>query len=139
MGIERTAAAARAGAGAAVARESGPLHGSGMAASVVDGGDLHVAVIVMAIEAQVLDPQVGKAHVVVEVGQVVFECPASDLLSRAIGPAISIRHAAVTLVEPLLVLALELVVQDDVLDAGIAFEETLDFVEVRLKDVRVVL
>jgi len=105
----------------------------------VDRGDLHVAVIMMPVEAQVLDAQVGKAHVVVEVGQVVFERPPSDFFGRAIGSAVGIRDAAIALVEPLLVLTFELVVQQDVLDSGVAFEEALDLVEVRLEDVRVVL
>src|SRR6266849_6413417 len=123
MGIGRTATAAGAGAGAAVARESGPLHGSGVAASVVHGGELHIAVIVVPVETQVLDAQVGKAHVVVEVGQVVFERPTADLFSRPIGPAVGIRDAAISLVQPLLVLALDLVVQNNVLDSGVVFEE----------------
>ena len=41
--------------------------------------------------------------------------------------------------EPLLVLAFELVIEGDVLDAGAAFKKAIDLVQVRPEDLRVVL
>jgi hypothetical protein len=68
-----------------------------------------------------------------------FKCPSLDFTFRSIGPAVGIRVAAIALVEPLLVLAFELVIEGDVLDAIAAFKKAIDLVQVRLEDLRVVL
>ena len=71
-------------------------------------GDLHVAVKVMSVKVEIVDPNVRKVDVPVEVRQVVFERPALDFTLRPVRPAISIRVASIALVQPLLVLAFEL-------------------------------
>jgi len=108
-------------------------------AAVVNCGDLHVAVKVVSVQVEVVDPNVRKVDVPIEVGKLVFERPALDFTLRSVGSAIGIRVASVALVEPLLILAFELVIEGYVLDAITSLEKTLDLVQVRLEDLRVVL
>jgi hypothetical protein len=108
-------------------------------AAVVNRGDLHVAVEMMSVKVEIVDPNVRKVDVPVEVREVVFERPSFDFTLRPIGSTIGIRIASIALVEPLLILAFELVVERDVVDAIAAFKEPIDLVQVRLEDLRVVL
>ena len=59
-------------------------------------------------------------HLVIEVRQVVFVRPFLDLVRLAIGP--TTRIVPVAFVQPLLVLALELVVEDDMVDERALFD-----------------
>ncbi len=59
-------------------------------------------------------------HLVVEVRQIVFVRPFLDLSRLAIGASISIFTVAIPLVQPSLVLPLELVVENDSIDARAA-------------------
>ena len=97
-----------------------------MTAAVVNRGDLHVAVEVMSVRVEIVDPNVGEVDVPVEVRQVVFERPALDFTLGPIGSAVGIRVASIAFVEPFLVLAFELVVEGDMLDAIAAFEKSID-------------
>ena len=54
----------------------------------------------------------------VEVRQVVFAGPPFDLARITIGPSVAVWPAAVVLLQPVLILALELVVEDDPTDVG---------------------
>jgi hypothetical protein len=110
-----------------------------VSAAVVNCGDLHVAVKVVSVRVEEVDPNVRKVDVAIEVRQVVFERPALDFTLRPIRSAIGIRVAAIALVEPLLVVPFELVIEGDVLDASVAVEKAIDLVQVGLKDLRVVL
>jgi hypothetical protein len=60
---------------------------------------------------------------VIEVREVVFVRPFLDLVRLAIGPAIRIVAVPISLVEPLLVLTLELVVEFDAVNACAALRE----------------
>src|SRR5262245_50976363 len=93
----------------------------------------------MSVKVEIVDPNVRKVNVPVEVREVVFERPSFDLTLRPIGSAIGIRVASIALVEPLLILAFELVVECDVVDAIAAFKKPIDLVQVRLEHLRVVL
>src|SRR2546423_3016020 len=95
--------------------------------------------IVTAIAILVFDPQIGEVHVAVEVGEIVFVRARFDLLFIAIRTAICIRATAIALVQPLLVLTLELVVQDDAFDVGATLLQPLGFAQVRTVDLGVVL
>jgi hypothetical protein len=108
-------------------------------AAVVNRGDLHVAVEVMPVQVEIVDPNVRKVDVPVEVRQVVLECPALDFTLGPVRSAISICVAAIALVEPLLILPFEFVIEGDVLDATVAFKDAIDLVQIRLEDLRVVL
>ena len=93
----------------------------------------------MSVWVEEVDPNVWEMDMSIEVRQVVFERPALDFTLRPIGSAVGIRVAAIALVEPLLVLAFELVVESDVLDASVAVQKAIDLVQVRLEDLRVAL
>ena len=90
--------------------------GAGMGAAVVRGHDLDVLVPTPAIAILVLDAGIGKVHVTVLVGQLVLPRPPRDLLRLAIGPAVAVLLATVALVEKTLVVALQLVVENDASD-----------------------
>ena len=90
------------------------------------------------VEFLVFDPQVGKVHLLVEVRQLVFERPPRDLRLVAIGMAVVVIALTIALVQPPLIIAFELVVEDDALDARAAGAQPLRHVEVRLVDLRVV-
>jgi hypothetical protein len=62
-------------------------------------------------------------HLVIEVREVVFVRPVANLIGRAVGMSVVIVVVLVALVEPALVLALQLVVQDDALDVRAAPQE----------------
>ncbi len=113
---------AEASAPAAITREARARRRGCVAAAIVDGGDLDILVIPPAIGVFVLDAQVREMHLVIEVRQVVFVRPFLDLVRLAIGPAICIIVVSISFVQPLLVLALELVVEDDMVDARALFD-----------------
>ena len=87
-----------------------------MRTSVVLGGDLDIDVILAAVDVAILDAAVGEMDLLVEVRQVVIPRPLLDLAPVTIRPSIGVRPVPITFVEPLLVLALQLVVQPHPLD-----------------------
>jgi hypothetical protein len=139
MWIERPPALTGARGAPAITRESSSFHCCGVSAAVVDRGDLHVAMEVVSVWVEEVDPNVWEMDMSIEVRQVVFERPALDFTLRPIGSAVGIRVASIALVEPLLVLAFELEIEGHVLDAITSLEQTLDLVQVRLEDLRVML
>src|SRR5262249_46576256 len=64
-------------------------------------------------------------HLVVEVRQVMFACPVADLVRSSIGMSVVVVVVTVALVQPTLVLALELVVEHDSIDAHAALQQAL--------------
>ena len=87
-----------------------------MGAAIVRRDDLDVLALPSAIGLLVLDADVGEMDLVIEVRQVVLVRPFANLIGRAIRMAVVVVVVLVPLVEPALVLALELVVEDDALD-----------------------
>jgi hypothetical protein len=61
----------------------------------------------------VLDAVVGKVHLVVEVRQIVLARPVTDLVLVAARPAVAVRSVAVVILEELLVLALQVLLEND--------------------------
>ena len=88
--------------------------------------------------SSVLDARVGELDVPVLVRQFVFDGPAVDLVRRSIGPAVAVGSTAIALLQELLVIALELVVEDDAADHRALFAEALGLLQVRAVDLRVV-
>jgi hypothetical protein len=105
---------------------------------IVDRRHLDILVLPPPIGPFVFDPEVREVDVVIEVREVVVVGPFLDLVRLAIGPAIRIVAVPISLVQPLLVLTLELVVEDDAIDARPAVSEALGFTEVRAIDLGVV-
>ena len=108
----------------AVGGEARARHAGAVRAAIVRRDDLDVLALPAAIRLLVLDAQVREMDLVVEVRQVVFGGPLANLIRRAIRVAVVVVVVLVALVEPALVLALQLVVEDDALDVGAALEET---------------
>jgi hypothetical protein len=109
-----------------------------MGAAIVRGDDLDVFALPAAIGLLVLDADVGEVDLVIEVRQVVFVRPFANLIGRAIRMAVEVVVVLVPLVEPALVLALQLVVEDDALDVRPAVQETVLGLFVRAIDLKVV-
>ena len=105
----------------------------------MDGDDLNVLAVAAAVDLLVFNPQVGEMDLLVEVRQVVFKCPVFDLARVAIGVAVVVLALMIMLVQPLLVLALELVVQHDSFDACVTLFQALRFAFERPIDLDVVL
>jgi hypothetical protein len=96
-----------------------------MGAAIVWGDDLDVLALPAAIRLLVLDADVGEMDLVIEVRQVVLVRPFANLIRRSIRMAVVVVVVLVSLVEPALVLALQLVVEDDALDVRTAVQETV--------------
>ena len=97
----------------------------------MDRRDLDILVIPPAIGLFVFDPHVREMDLVIEVGEVVVVRPFLDLVSGAIGPPIGVAAVPISLVQPLLVLTLELVIEDHPIDACATLPEAAGFTEVR--------
>ena len=102
-----------------------------MRPAIVDGRDLDILVLPPPIGLLVFDAQVREMDLVIEVREVVVVRPFLDLMRVAIGPTIAVVTVPITLVEPLLVLTLELVVEFDAVNACAALHEALGFSQVR--------
>jgi hypothetical protein len=109
-----------------------------MSAAIVNGDDLDVDVIVAPIELFVLDPHIRKVQLLIEIGQVVLERPLCNLARVAIGMSVVVGMIAIVLMEPPLVVALELVVEHDAFDACAALLEAFGFTFVGAIDLDVV-
>ena len=108
-----------------------------MRAAVVVGRYLDVLVILTAILIAVFDAQVGKLHPIVGgVRQVVLVRPVANLIGCPVGMAVVVVAVLVPLVQPSLVFALELVVEDDALDLSAVFVQALSLAFVRSIDPR---
>ena len=107
----------------AIAGESRPRDAGAVGAAIVRRDDLDVLAIPAAIRLLVLDADVREMHLVIEVRQVVFVRPLANLIRGSIGVAVVVVAVLVAFVQPPLVLALELVVQDDAIDAGAALQQ----------------
>src|SRR5690606_16677479 len=100
----------------AVAAEPGGRLRHGVSAAVVQRLDLDVERAEVAVPILVLDARIGELHVPILLGQIVLDRPAMNLLMGAIRPAVAVRLAAIAFLQELLVLALQLVVEDDTAD-----------------------
>ena len=101
-----------------------------MRASIVRCHDLDVEHPVTPVDV-VLDPNVGELDVPVVVArQLVLLCPGADLLEPAVGSAITVIAIAISFLQELLVLALEVVLQKDTVDVGALVAQPLGFIDI---------
>ena len=77
------------------------------------GHDLEILVPRAAISVLVLDPRVRKPDVPIVVRQLVFTRPTRNLFRLTVRPAVAVLVASVALVQEALIVALQLVVEDD--------------------------
>ncbi len=126
--MSATAAAAAAAADSqarpAKAREPGPGDAGAVRAAIVLGDDLDIFMPRLAIAVSKFDAHIGEVDLVVEVGQTVPACPLPNLVLASIRMTAAICAVPITLMEPALVLPLELVVEDDAFDVRATVLET---------------
>jgi hypothetical protein len=79
----------------------------------------------------VLDAEVWEVDRLVEVRQVVVPCPFFDLAVVTIRPSVAVGASAIVFLQPFLLLALELVVEDDAADVGALVAKPRLFAQVR--------
>jgi hypothetical protein len=105
-----------------------------MGAAIVDGHDLDVQVIPAAVGILVVDAGIREVHLLVEVRQVVLTSPFLDFVLVTVEVAVVVGAVAIALVQPFLVLTLELVVENDAINpraplfqvCRFAFERAID-------------
>jgi hypothetical protein len=83
----------------------------------MDGGDFHVFHVAAAVGMLVLDPKIRELDAVIQDRQVVLGRPLFDFFTGSIWPAVTVRTIAVSLLQEPLVIALQLVIEDDSLNA----------------------
>jgi hypothetical protein len=107
-------------------------------AAIVGGHDLEILVPRAAVSVLVLDARIRKPDVSIVVRQFVFPGPSGNLFGFAIRPAIAVLLAAIVLVEESLILALQLVVENDAPNPTALAAETLLCALVGAIDLRIV-
>jgi hypothetical protein len=94
-------------------------------AAIVAGHDLEILMPRTAVTVFVLDPRVRESDVPIVVRQLVFPRPPCNLFGLTVRPAVAVLLAAISLVEESLIVALELVVEDDAPNPTALAAETL--------------
>src|SRR6185436_15182808 len=92
----------------------------------------------LAINLLVLDPQIRKMDLFIEIRQLVFGRPFFNFSNLPMRATIEVFALSVALVQPPLVLALQVVVQEDAVDTCAAFAEAICDSQVGLINLRVV-
>ena len=119
--MSATAAAAAAAADpqarAAIAGEPGPPNAGAVRAAIVLGDDLHILMPLFAIAVSIFDSEVREVHFLVEAGKTMLARPLADFFVAPIGMTVVVGAVTITLMNPALIVPLELVVEDDVFDA----------------------
>jgi hypothetical protein len=119
------AATADRASGREIAGESGLGSAAGVGAAIVAGHDLEILVPQSAIAVFVLDTRIREPDVPILVRQLVFTRPPCNLFRLTVWPAIAVLLAAIALVEESLIVALQLVVEDDAPNPTAIATETL--------------
>ena len=109
-----------------------------MGAPVMKGCDLDVLDVAAAVRPLEFKAQIRKVDVPVEERQIVLVRPLLDLSRIPVWTPISVGPIAVSIVEKLLVLAFELVVEDDAMNPHVLFLQALSRPHVGGKKLRVV-
>jgi hypothetical protein len=89
-----------------------------MSAAVVRREQLDVFVAFAPIHF-VFNPVIREVHLTLEIGQVVLARPVADLFLAAVRPSVAVRSIAVVVLQELLVLAFEVLLEDDASDLEI--------------------
>jgi hypothetical protein len=99
--------------------------------------DFHILVAITTVQL-VLDAKVREVDPLIEVRELVFVRPPFDLSGVTIRPPVAVGSAAIRLLQPLLILALELILEDDSANIGALVAEPFVFADVRAIDLYVV-
>jgi hypothetical protein len=104
----------------------------------MDGRDLDVTVIPSPVRPFVLDAHIGEMHLVIEVRQIVIMRPLFDLGRVPIRAPIGVVTVVIPLVQPPLVLTLELVIENHAIDPCATLREVFGFMQIGAIDLAVV-
>jgi hypothetical protein len=110
-----------------------------MGAAVMHRRHLDVDMVKHPVGISIFDAEVRDVELVIEVRQVVFSSPVLDLPWFTIWPPVDMFAVAIPGVQPLLVLALELVIEQHPLDTSVPLRELRRFPLVGSIHLRVVL
>lgn len=105
-----------------------------MGSAVMHGEHLDVLMIAAPVHVLVLDSNVRKMDLVIEVRQVMVGRPRANLVLGSIRMPVVVVALTVVLMKPLLIVALQLVVEDDAVNASTLFVEAVRCVEVGVVD-----
>jgi hypothetical protein len=105
--------------------EAGPGCAAGVGAAIVAGHDLKILMPRAAVGVFVLDSGIREPDVPIVVRQFVFTRPPCNLFGLTVRPAVAVLLAAIALVEESLIVALQLVVEDDAPNPTALAAETL--------------
>jgi hypothetical protein len=119
-----TATADRA-SGREIASESRPGGATGVGAAVVASHDLEILIPRAAVAVFVLDSGIREPDVPIVVRQFMLSRPSCNLFGLTVRPAVAVLLAAIALVEESLIVALQLVVEDDAPNPTAIAAETL--------------
>jgi len=106
--------------------------------AVVAGHDLEILVPRAAVSVLVLDARIREPDVPIVVRQIAFTCPPRNLFGLTVRPTVAVLLAAIALVQESLIVALQLVVEDDALDPAATIPQSLLGALVRAIDLGVV-
>src|SRR4051812_32517510 len=106
-------ATAAATGGQEEAGKSGTRRRSPVRTTIVGRDDFNVLDAAASVTIVVFNPDIRKMHLVVVVRQVVLTRPLLDFLILALGSTISVRLVAISLLQECLILAFQLVVEND--------------------------
>jgi len=109
-----------------------------MSPAIVDGQDLNVLALAEAVSLFVFDPEIREVHLIIEERKVVFCGPGTNLIFGPIRVAVVVVAVAIVGVQPLLIVALEFIVEDDPFDPRAAVVKPLSRVQIGVEDLRVV-
>jgi hypothetical protein len=107
-------------------------------AAVVGGDDLEILMPRAAVSILVLDARVREPDVPIVVRQLVFPRPACNLFGLPVRPTVTLFLASIALVEESLIVALQLIVEDDALNPTALAAEALLSALISAIDLRVV-
>ena len=105
---------------------------------VVFSRDFDINDVPAPVRHLIFEPEIGEAYVVVQHGEIVRLGPSGNLLPRAVGTSGAVRAIAISLLKESLILALQLVVEDDAPNVRITSRQTLCLTQVRPVEVGVV-
>ena len=131
--------ASAASVGGEVEAESGPGFCRAVGASVVRRHDLDVERVIASIDV-VLNPHVRELHVPLVVArQFVLPGPVLNLQRVTVGSAIAVVTIAIALLQELLILAFQVVLEDDAVDVRAFVAEAVGFLRIGAIEFRVML
>jgi hypothetical protein len=104
----------------------------------MNGEHLDILVIAATVAVFVLDPKVWEVDPIIEVRQLMLPCPCTDFFLVTIWMPVVVVAPRIVLMEPLLIVPLQLVIEHHAVDASALFVKAVRCMEIGVIDVRIV-